>query len=352
MCGGGTLGPVTPLLAVAREIRKRAPAAEITWIGTKDGPEQSLVKEELIPFHAISAGKLRRYFSLRNFTDHFRVIAGFFQARRLLRELKPDVIVTAGGFVAVPVVWAAGLARIPVHVHQQDIQPGLANRLSLPYASSLSVALEASLSAFPNHHPVWTGNPVRLDLYSGTREEAKRIFHLEDGIPTVLVLGGGTGAVGLNELVRGALPQITRTAQVIHVTGIGKQVGGDASRYHQYEFLTSELKHAFACAEVVVTRAGMGTLMELAALGLPAMIVPMPNSHQEENAKLFVKNGAATVLDQQSTSSQAFADAVLNLLADDARLDKMCDMMRRMNRHNADTNIAEIIIKTAEQMKE
>ena len=349
LCGGGTLGSVTPLLAVARAIRARAPSATLTWIGTEDGPEAQLVKEAGIPFHAISAGKLRRYASWRNLIDPLRVMKGFFQATRLLRELKADAVVTAGGYSAVPVVWAAGLAHIFVHVHQQDIRPGLANRLSLSYASSLSVALEASLDAFPGTHPVWTGNPVRPELFSGSRQEAERLFRLERSVPTVLVLGGGTGARGINNLVREALPQLTREAQVLHVTGKGKMIGGDAVRYRQCEFLTTEMPHAFAVADLVVTRAGMGTLTELAALGLPAIIIPMPNSHQEENAQLFVAKGAGVLLEEENTSSQIFADTVLSLLKNASRLEEIRTAMRSMNRPDAAARIAEMILKTAER---
>lgn len=345
LCGGGTLGSVTPLLAVARAIRSHASGATFTWIGTEDGPEARLVKEAGIPFHAISAGKLRRYASWRNLIDPLRVMKGFFQAKRLLRELKADAVVTAGGYSAVPVVWAAGLAHIFVHVHQQDIRPGLANRLSLPYASSLSVALEASLDAFPGTHPEWTGNPVRSELLSGSRQEAERLFSLEHGVPTVLVLGGGTGAMGINNLVREALPQLTREAQVLHVTGKGKMIGGDAVRYRQFEFLTVEMPHAFAAADLVVTRAGMGTLTELAALGLPAIIVPMPNSHQEENAQLFAAKGAGVLLEEPSLSSKIFADIVQSLLRDSAKLDALGSAMRSMNRMDADMRIAEMVLR-------
>ncbi len=344
LCGGGTLGPVTPLLAVARALHVRAPGAEISWIGTVDGPEARLVSEAGIPFSAISAGKLRRYLSWRNFTDHFRIVKGFFESLRLLRRLHADVVVTAGGFVAVPVVWAAWFLRVPVHVHQQDIRPGLANRLSLPFATSMSVALEGSLAAFARYKPVWTGNPVRAELFAGSRAEAQRLFRLEEGVPTVLVLGGGTGAVGVNGLVRAALPALTAVAQVIHVAGVGKKDGAEAPRYRQYAFLSSEMKHAFAAADLVVTRAGMGTLTELAALGLPAIIIPMPNSHQEDNAQLFALKGAGVVLGERFLSSKIFANTVQSLLGDTGKLESLRSAMRGMSRVDADMRIAEMVL--------
>lgn len=342
--GGGTLGPVTPLLAVAAEIRAMAPDAKLSWVGTKAGPERSLVDKAGIQFLAISSGKLRRYFSFANIADVFRIKWGFFQAFALLGRMKPDVIVSAGGFVAVPLVWAAGLRRIPVHLHQQDPIAGLANKLSLPFASSVSVALEKSLVDFQSKHPVWTGNPVRPELFAGSRDEARRIFGLEDGVFTVLVLGGGTGAGAVNALVRGSLPMLIAEAQVIHVAGIGKTYEMKSPRYHQYPLLTTELAHAYAAADLVVTRAGMGTLTELAALGKPALIVPMPGSHQEANARVFTKAGAGMLLDERHTTPTQFALAVLGLLKDGKRLADAAEAMRVMNRPDAAKSVAEIVL--------
>lgn len=352
LCGGGTLGPVTPLLAVARALRELSPGVDILWIGTDVGPESRLVTEAGIPFLTVNSGKLRRYFSWRNFTDPFRVVRGFFEALRLLRRARPAAVVGAGGFVAVPVVWAAWLMRIPVHVHQQDLRPGLANRLSSPFAASMSVAFEASLADFKRYKPVWTGNPVRAEIFNGSRDEAQRLFGLDlegSGPPTVLVLGGGTGASGLNDLVRASLPALTAEAQLLHVAGIGKtEAVAGAPRYHQVEFLSSEMKHAYAAADLVVTRAGMGALTEIAALGLPAIIVPMPGSHQEDNARAFGDRGAGLLLVERTTFSKQFADAALGLLKDTARLDAMRRAMRGMNRPDADKRVAELVLKAAQ----
>lgn len=346
--GGGTLGPVTPLIAVIRELRALAPDAEVSWIGTRGGPEERLVREAGIPFDAVSAGKLRRYFSWKNFADPLLVAKGFFEARRLLKARKADAVVSAGGFVAVPVAWAARTLGIPVHVHQQDVRPGLANRLSLPAARSMSVALESSVADFPKRHPEWTGNPVRQELSAGSRDEAKRIFGLEDGVPVVLVLGGGTGALGLNRLVRQALPALAERVQVIHAAGPGKTDPSVASpRYHQEELLTAALPHAYAAADLVVTRAGMGALTELASLGKPAIIVPMPGSHQEDNAAAFAKIAGAAVIDERATTPQAFADAVLSLVGDGARRSAMAEGMRKANPPGAAGRIARTVLRAA-----
>ncbi|HTK04370.1 MAG TPA: UDP-N-acetylglucosamine--N-acetylmuramyl-(pentapeptide) pyrophosphoryl-undecaprenol N-acetylglucosamine transferase [Candidatus Eisenbacteria bacterium] len=346
--GGGTLGPVTPLIAVIRAVRASAPGAAIDWIGTKGGPEERMVRAAGIPYHGVSSGKLRRYWSWSNLTDPLRIARGFFESRALLKSLRADAVVSAGGFVAVPVAWAARSLGIPVHVHQQDVRPGLANRLSLPAASSMSVTLERSLADFPRRDPVWTGNPVRPEVFQGSRDEARRIFGLEDGVPTVLVLGGGTGAAGLNRLVWGSLPALTPVVQVIHAAGPGKiDPSVSSPHYHQFELLTSELPHAYAAADLVVTRAGMGALTELAALGKPAIIVPMPGSHQEDNARAFGEGAGTVVLDERRSTAKDLCDAVFGLAGIPSLRRTMGERMKGMNKPGAAEAIAAIALEKA-----
>lgn len=349
--GGGTLGSVTPLLAVAKAVRGRRPDAECFWVGTTYGPEARLVAEAGLEFHGISSGKLRRYLAWRNITDVFRIIRGVFDALALFRRRRPDVLVSAGGFVAVPAVWAAWIKRIPVHLHQMDIRPGLANKLSAPFAASMSVALERSTKDFSAKRPVWTGNPVRPGILAGSRDEARKLFSLEDGLPTALIMGGGTGAVTLNDLARQAAPLLAPNAQIIHLAGQGKTapLKGAPGRYHQLEFLTEDMKHAYAAADLVVTRAGMGALTELAALGLPAIVIPIADSHQEENADHFADQGAAVVLSEKSLTAERLAEAVLSLLRDAPRLEKLRSAMRQMNRPDAASAMAELILAAAER---
>lgn len=347
MCGGGTLGPVTPLLAVAAEIRRANPNARIEWVGTQAGPEKRLVEAAGLPFYSVSSGKFRRYLSFVNLADIFRIIFGFFQSYLLLGRVQAGVVVSAGGFVAVPVVWAAALRRIPVHLHQQDPIPGLANKLCLPFAASMSVALEASVKDFRLRGgvvPVWTGNPVRAEILSGSRDEAVRLFGLESGVPVVLVLGGGTGAAGINDRVRGTLPRLLAEAQIIHAAGIGKASGAHVARYHEREILTDELPHALAAADLVVTRAGMGTLTELASLGKPCIVMPMPDSHQETNAALFDNSGAAMLLNERESDAEAFAASILGLLKDVPRRTELAAAMSRMSRPDAAARVATQIV--------
>lgn len=348
LTGGGSLGPVTPLLAVSEALKTLSPNATVSWIGTEAGPERRLVNEAGLPFFAIASGKLRRYFAWRNLTDVWQIVRGFFQAFALLGRLKADAVVSAGGFVAVPVVWAAWWRRIPVHIHQQDVLAGLANKLSLPVASSVSVALETSLRDFRRKHPTWTGNPVRAELLAGSRERAVSSFAIDTSKPTVLVLGGGTGASGLNDALRAALPAILPHAQVIHSTGLGKSDrSADVPGYHQFELITVDMQHAFAAADLVVTRAGMGTLTELALLGKPSVIVPMPKSHQLNNAAAFAD--AAIVVDQSRLTPDFFSSVVIALLQDAEKRTALSQAMRKMNPPGADVAIAKVVLAEAER---
>ena len=345
--GGGTLGSVTPLLAVAEAIRRRQPSAELVWIGTKDGPEQAPVERAGLRFIGVSAGKLRRYFAWRNFTDLFRVLAGFFQCRRLFRAERPDRLVSAGGFVAVPAVWAARSLGVPIHVHQMDIRPGLANRLAAPFARSVSVAYRESMEDFAKYNPVWIGNPVRAAVLSGDRNAGLARWRLSGQRPIVLMLGGGTGAESLNRLAVKAWDFLREDIDLIHVTGLGKAiVVATDEHYRQVESLNvEEMGLAYAVADLVITRAGMGTLTELAALGKPTVIVPIPNSHQEENAAFFASNQAAEVWPENELFSKSFADRLLRLTRDRGQRDSLSTAIRGLNRPEAAERMADIVLR-------
>jgi UDP-N-acetylglucosamine--N-acetylmuramyl-(pentapeptide) pyrophosphoryl-undecaprenol N-acetylglucosamine transferase len=216
----------------------------------------------------------------------------------------------------------------------------------------MSVAFETSLKDFSRHHPVWTGNPVRRAMLTGSRDVARSLFSLEADVPTLLVLGGGTGAAGLNAIVRGAAPLLSPTFQILHVTGKGK---GDTAfahqRYHAVEFLADGMAHAYAVADMVVTRAGIGTLTELAALALSTVIVPMPRSHQEENARFFADHGAAHVLDELGATSATLAECVLALWHDTERMSALSIGMRSLAKGDASTAVAEIVLSAAGRTK-
>ncbi|MEA3249013.1 MAG: UDP-N-acetylglucosamine--N-acetylmuramyl-(pentapeptide) pyrophosphoryl-undecaprenol N-acetylglucosamine transferase [Patescibacteria group bacterium] len=342
--GGGTLGSVTPLLAVSEALHEMNHGTEFLWIGTDAGPERESVERHSIEFRAVTSGRLRRFFTLNNLLTPFLVLKGMFEVLSILREWRPDVVVSAGGFVAVPVVWVAWMLRIPVHIHQMDWRPGLANKLAAPFARSVSVVFKKSKSDFPRKKVTVTGNPVRKEILFGHTEVARDKFRLDIGTPIVLVLGGGTGAMNLNRLVAEAASEICRKAQLMHLTGEGKHIELPAvlGQYRQYGYLGADMGHAFAVADLVITRAGMGTLTELAALGKPSIVVPIPDSHQEENARYFADKGAAMYF-KESRGGADLAEEVRRLLGDSDKIMKMASAMGSINNVGAAKEVARII---------
>lgn len=323
--GGGTMGSVTPLLAVAEALRAREPRVELRWWGTAHGPERPVVTAAGIPFRSLPAGKLRRYWDIRNIGDPFIVLCAFMLAcARLLME-RPHAVVGGGGYVQVPVLWAAWVFRIPSLVHQQDVRPGLANRLVAWCAAAITVTFPETAAAMRHRSAVVVGNPVRTVILAArgiTPDDARRRFGFTSERPTVLVLGGGTGAVAINTLVWAAAVELAECANIIHVTGRGKS-GSEISNlkshianFRSFEFLTDDLPYAYAASDLVVSRAGMGTITELVALGLPAVLIPMPGTHQEENVAAMAARGAMDVWDERDLTPPIFADRVRAIIAD------------------------------------
>jgi len=345
--GGGTGGSVTPLLAIQERYRKRHPDCQFLFIGTVDGPERQLAETWRIAFYPISAGKLRRYWSWQNLIDPFRLLHGTLQAWSLLRRERPDVVVGAGSFVTVPVAYAAWLLRIPILIHQQDVLVGLANRLVVPLATTITTAFETTTRSLPLDKTLWTGNPVREDILTAERRLGREIFSLDNDRPTVLVFGGGTGAQRINQLIAEAASVLAERVQIIHLTGRGHQaVDIRHPRYHQYEFLTDTMGEAYAVADLVVCRAGLGTISELSALGKPAIVLPMPDSHQEVNARFLADHQAAVVLDQRSLTVGRFTDEILAVATDQARQRQLSENMSRLTHQDA----VESLIREIDQL--
>lgn len=322
LAGGGSGGSATPVLAVAQALRRLEPSVEFLYVGTRDGPEAALAAAQGIPFASVAAGKLRRYWDLQNLTDPLRVLTGMFESYQLVRRFKPRLAFAAGGFAAVPPMVAARVfARASTLIHQQDVEPGLANRLLVPFAQRITVSLASSLAHFPHLRSTVTGNPVRQEILAADPQLAITRMQLEPDVPLVVVTGGGTGALALNQLAAAAAPRLVERVQMVHLTGRGRGVPAttESSRYHAIEFLVDEMPHLLAAATIVVSRAGMGTLTELAALGKPSIIVPLPGSHQWANALAFARLGAIEVADQAALGPDTLAERVLALLADEPR---------------------------------
>ena len=349
LAGGGSGGSATPLLAVAAEIRSRRPDVAFLYVGTRDGPEVQLAAEERIAYVGVAAGKLRRYWSVENFIDLFRITDGIGQSIGVVRRFRPDVAVGAGGFASVPPLIAAALLRVPVLIHQQDVLPGLANRLLVPFARRITVSMPQTIARFASNRTELRGNPVRERILAGDPAQAVARLGLEAETPLLLVTGGGTGALGLNRIVVAAAPELVEFCQIVHLTGRGRGVAAPplGSRYQQREFLVDEMPHVLAASTLVVTRAGLSTLSELAALGKPAIVVPMPRSHQEANAAAFAEHGGVLVFDEAALSPEVLVSTIRDLLADDDRRVELGRAISRTMPRDAAARLADDVLALA-----
>jgi len=347
--GGGTGGSVTPLLAVASELLKDEVDLNFVFVGTKKGPEKELVANfsapKKIDFLTLTSGKLRRYFSWSNFFDIFKIFAAFFQALIIIKRIKPDLVVSAGSFVSVPLIFAAALRRIPILIHQQDVRPGLANKLMAPLARVVTVTFEKSLIDY-GPKAVLVGNPVKLPEELGDAAALKVKYNLAPDLPLVLAVGGGTGSSALNELILQSIEELSNFCNLIHLSGFGKasSIKTKFKNYYCLEFVSNEeLMKLMQAAEIVISRAGLGTLSDLAALKKPAIIIPLPASHQEENAALFKNAGAALVLEQRLLTSDKLREVLSNLLSDQELKASLSRNIGRIMKPGAAENIAGII---------
>ena len=315
LTGGGTAGHVTPNLALVP--RLKAEGYDIHYIGTADGIEKNLVTAHGdIVYHQIAAGKLRRYFSLKNFTDPFRVVKGMFQARRIIKEVKPDVVFSKGGFVTVPVVIAAK-GKAPIVAHESDYTPGLANRITSKFADKVCVTFEDTLKHV-GAKGVFTGTPIRPELYGGDAAQGLEFAGFTGEKPILLMMGGSLGAMAINEALRAALPRLTRTFDVIHLCGKGKlDESIDDPCYRQYEYISKELPDLMAAADIVLSRAGANAVFEFLALAKPALLIPLPLSasrgDQILNAGYFARKGYAMTLEQEQMTPDTLFDAIHDL---------------------------------------
>lgn len=314
LTGGGTLGHVTPHLALIPRLQQQG--YEIHYIGTEKGMERA--KMESIPditYHAVKSGKLRRYFSWENFIDPFKVLAGAFQSAALMGKIKPDVVFSKGGFVAVPVVFGAWLHRIPVVCHESDLTPGLANRLCKPFARRIATTFPECAKALGEKAEA-VGTPLRPELFSGSRAKGLSLLRFSGTRPVLLMMGGSSGAQAVNKALREALPQLTDTFDVAHICGKGNldEALEGTPGYTQVEFMDAELPDALACADLVLSRAGSNALMEFQALCKPMLLVPYPKGasrgDQILNAQSLEKRGLCRVLLQENMNADTLVQAL------------------------------------------
>jgi len=331
--GGGTLGPVVPLLAIAESYRAYDAEAKFVWVGTKNGPEKEIVEQYDIPFFTMTAGKWRRYFSWWNFFDIFKITTAFFKSIIFIWQEKPDLLISGGGFVSVPLHWAGWILGVPTWIHQQDVEPGLANRLMARFAKKITTALRDGVDKFYIKKTEWLGNPSR-DLTGANLVEARKRFNIPEGSPVIFALGGGTGSSRLNEMVLEALPAWPRDWQVIHLVGkerpseLQTRAVGVFPNYHVYKFFTTEMREAYGLADVVIARAGFATITELAALSKAAILLPMAGTHQDKNVKMFADNNAVIALNENTDNGLKLAQIVKVLINDN---EQRLRLGRRLN---------------------
>ena len=344
MTGGGTAGHVTPNIALFDSLQKDG--NEIHYIGSYEGIEKGLIEDKKIPYYGISSGKFRRYRSWKNLTDPFRVLHGFFQARRLLGRIRPNVVFSKGGFVSVPVVMAAKTRHIPVIIHESDPTPGLANKLAMPSATKVCCNFPETLPYLPKEKAVLTGSPIRQELLHGNKQAAKDFCGFTGDLPILMVMGGSIGSVYINNAIRGCIDTLLTKYQIIHLCGKGNidESLKDKKGYAQFEYISENLPDLFAAADLVVARAGANSICELLALHKPNILIPLSRNasrgDQILNANSFAKQGFSAVLEEEEVTSEKLMATIDDVMA---HRSKYIDAMKNSGQMNAIETIMGLI---------
>jgi UDP-N-acetylglucosamine--N-acetylmuramyl-(pentapeptide) pyrophosphoryl-undecaprenol N-acetylglucosamine transferase len=378
--GGGSSGHISPALAIIQAIKELAAQPDTDWtpeflyVGGRRGLEKDQVTAAGIKFVGIETGKLRRYLSLENLTDQFRLPIGLFQSLAIVRRFRPDAVLSTGGYVAVPPVVAAALRRVPVIIHEQTVQIGLANRITSRFATRIALSFPSALDELAPRLRAKAevfGNPVRGVIFNGDRDEAVRICGFDpadNDLPAVYVTGGSQGARVINRAVEAALPNLLTFCRIVHQCG--RQPAGDEQdydrlqarvaalpaalqrRYYVTRFVAEEIKHVFALADVVVGRAGAGTVTEICTLGKPAIYVPLVptgGDEQNRNARMCVDAGAATIIPQAEIDGERLVSDLRSLLADRQQLNNMGATALTLARPHAARELAEAVVSLAQR---
>uniref|UniRef100_N2B3Y3 UDP-N-acetylglucosamine--N-acetylmuramyl-(pentapeptide) pyrophosphoryl-undecaprenol N-acetylglucosamine transferase n=1 Tax=Eubacterium plexicaudatum ASF492 TaxID=1235802 RepID=N2B3Y3_9FIRM len=348
LTGGGTAGHVTPNIALLPRLREAG--FDINYIGSYNGIEKQLLKEQQIPYYGISSGKLRRYFDFKNFSDPLKVIKGLGQSIRLMRKLKPDIVFSKGGFVSVPVILAAKFCHIPSIIHESDLTPGLANKLAIPNAAKVCCNFPETLKYLPKDKAVLTGSPIRTELLSGNKENARKLCNFTAEKPVLFIVGGSSGSKFINDTIRGLLPELLKTYQIIHMCGKGniEESLNRTAGYKQFEYIGSQLNDIFSLAELVISRAGANSICELLALHKPNILIPLSanasRGDQILNAQSFEKQGFSVVIEEEIITP----DKLLNIIHETYKnRDRYIHAMKQSNMINSVDKIVSLIEETA-----
>ncbi|MFJ7736577.1 undecaprenyldiphospho-muramoylpentapeptide beta-N-acetylglucosaminyltransferase [Lysinibacillus sp. NPDC097287] len=348
LTGGGTAGHVSLNQAIIPSLLELG--YDVHYIGSEQGIEKELIGEAFpqVPFYGISSGKLRRYFSMKNFTDPFRVLAGVMQAFRIIKKVKPQVIFSKGGFVSVPVVMAAKMTGIPVVIHESDVTPGLANKIALPFASHVFTIFEETLQHLPQEKATCTGSIIRQELFLGDKAKGLAACGFTSQKPVLLVMGGSLGSVVLNDALRHNLPELLQSFQIIHLCGKGNADKAlDAmTGYKQFEYVTTELPNLLHAADLIVSRAGSNSIFEFLALHKPMLLIPLSaqksRGDQILNANLFKKQGYAEVLEEEALTKETFMKSLHTLVS---RKSEMITTMEKTQTPKTPDEMAKLILK-------
>ena len=340
LTGGGTAGHVTPNLAIISDLTEKG--FEPHYIGTLNGIEHGLAKD--MPYHVIDAGKLRRYASMANIRDFFRIFKGYRQSKKILRQLSPELVFAKGGFVSVPVAYAAAKLGIPVVLHESDYSPGLANRLCVKKAKKICLSFDIPQER--TDKCVFTGSPVRAALLNGSRESGLEFLGFNGGKPVLLITGGSQGSKAINSLADSNIDALLKEFHIVHLRGRGnlKPDLDGIDGYRQFEYLDEQLPDVYADVDMALSRAGANTIFEFAALGIPSLLIPLPLSasrgDQLENAKYFQERGYSLVLFQEDMTAETLKTA-LGELRD--KKDLMRNNIKIGNETNGTQNILNVI---------
>lgn len=317
LTGGGTAGHVTPCIALLPSLMEQH--YDIHYMGSYEGIEKRLIADFDIPYYGISTGKFRRYFDPKNFSDPFRVIAGYFEAKKLIKQIQPDVVFSKGGFVSVPVVRAAASLGIPCVIHESDMTPGLANKLCVGAATKICCNFPETLKDLPEGKAVLTGSPIREELAKGSRIAGLDLCGFSANKPVIMVVGGSQGSAAVNEAVRSALPALLNDFQIVHLCGKDKVDNLLLTKpgYKQFEYIKSEMKDIFAMSDLVISRAGANAICELLSLKKPNILIPLPTTSsrgdQILNAHSFEAQGFSMVIEEEYLDNETLTDKVHEL---------------------------------------
>ncbi|WP_413374859.1 undecaprenyldiphospho-muramoylpentapeptide beta-N-acetylglucosaminyltransferase [Alkalihalobacillus sp. 1P02AB] len=334
--GGGTAGHVTPNLAIINEIR--GGDFQIDYIGSRNGIEKELAEKAGIPYHAISSGKLRRYIDFENVKDIFRVVKGCVDARRVLKKIKPDLVFSKGGFVSVPVIVAASTLKIPIYIHESDLTPGLANKISQRFATKIFTSFDETKKYLPEEKTEAIGSPIRKEILSGSRERGRKWLEFHSQLPVLLIMGGSLGARKINEAVRDNIEELTKRYQIVHLCGknnLDESLLGKTG-YKQFEYVHEELSDILATTDLVITRGGSNAIFEFLALEIPMVIIPLSKAQsrgdQILNAKSFQSKGYSLTLEEEDLTKESLLEH-LEMISQKERL--MKEKMRSGNQTDA-----------------